>query len=124
MTDPAPCELAAAVMRERAGGLVPRVGLILGSGLGGLAQAVDGAVRILYAELPGFPPAGVHGHAGELVLGRLEGGLNGKGQGVGGGVGGDCAVARHLGHGPAVAGHHGRAAGHGLEYRQAKAFVQ
>lgn len=73
MTDPAPCELAAAVMRERAGGLVPRVGLILGSGLGGLAQAVDGGVRIPYAELPGFPPAGVHGHAGELVLGRLEG---------------------------------------------------
>ena len=73
MSAPAPCERAAAVMRERANGLVPRVGLILGSGLGGLAQAVSDAVRIPYADLPGFPPAGVHGHAGELVLGQLEG---------------------------------------------------
>jgi inosine/guanosine/xanthosine phosphorylase family protein len=51
----------------------PRLGLVLGSGLGGLADAVQDATAIPYAELPGFPVGSVAGHAGRLVLGTLEG---------------------------------------------------
>ena len=49
------------------------VGLILGSGLGGLADAVTDAVRIPNAALPGFPASSVSSHKGEVVAGRLEG---------------------------------------------------
>jgi purine-nucleoside phosphorylase len=59
-------------IRVRAGDAPVRLGLILGSGLGHLADAVDGAA-IDYAELPGFPPAGVSGHRPRLVVGDLEG---------------------------------------------------
>src|SRR5262245_58069775 len=55
------------------GGLAPKTALVLGSGLGGLVDEVEGAVRIPYAELPGFPTSGVTGHAGQLVAGRLSG---------------------------------------------------
>ncbi|MGB3832896.1 MAG: purine-nucleoside phosphorylase [Mesorhizobium sp.] len=58
---------------ERLEGLAPRVALVLGSGLGGLVDEVEGAVRIPYADLPGFPKGGVTGHAGEAVAGRLSG---------------------------------------------------
>lgn len=51
----------------------PRVGLILGSGLGDLV--VDAASRTAYADIPGMPVSGVPGHAGELVVGRLGGQL-------------------------------------------------
>jgi purine-nucleoside phosphorylase len=51
----------------------PSVGLILGSGLGELAERVEGAARTPYAEMPGMPRPGVLGHAGELVIGRLGG---------------------------------------------------
>jgi purine-nucleoside phosphorylase len=51
----------------------PRAGIVLGSGLSGLADEVEGAVRLSYADLPGFPRAAVSGHRGELVLGRLAG---------------------------------------------------
>jgi xanthosine phosphorylase len=66
---------AADVVRERAGerAPTPRLGLVLGSGLGGLADAVQDAVAIPYAELPGFPVGSVVGHAGRLVLGTLAG---------------------------------------------------
>ena len=60
------------LIRDRAGDEVPQIGLILGSGLGHLAQAVDG-VAIPYADLPGFPHAGVSGHNPHLVIGTLEG---------------------------------------------------
>jgi purine-nucleoside phosphorylase len=60
----------------------PRVGLILGSGLGALADAFEGAVRLPFDTVPGFARASVAGHAGMLVLGRLEGvpcvGLQGR----------------------------------------------
>jgi len=59
-------------IRDRAGDAPPAVGLILGSGLGHLADAVDG-VAIEYADLPGFPHAGVSGHNPKLVIGDLEG---------------------------------------------------
>ena len=60
------------LIRARAGSDAPVYGLILGSGLGHLAEAVDG-VAIDYADLPGFPHAGVSGHNPKLVIGDLEG---------------------------------------------------
>jgi purine-nucleoside phosphorylase len=53
--------------------LVPRVGLVLGSGLGSLAELGRDAVEIPFAELPGWPAASAPGHAGRLLLGHLEG---------------------------------------------------
>src|SRR6201996_1019515 len=58
-------------MLDRAG--APRVGVILGSGLGAVADAVIDPVVIGYEELPGFPRPTVQGHAGRAVLGRLSG---------------------------------------------------
>jgi len=55
-----------------AGALPVRFGLILGSGLGHLAHAVEG-VAIPYADLPGFPHVGVSGHNPQLHVGTLEG---------------------------------------------------
>ena len=66
-------ETATATIGRHAPDHAARVGLVLGSGLGALADAVEGAVAIPYGDLPGFPPAGVSGHAGRLVLGTLEG---------------------------------------------------
>lgn len=54
-------------------GATPRVGLVLGSGLGALGDELDGAVRVPFGEIPGFSSAGVAGHAGALVAGTLEG---------------------------------------------------
>ena len=53
--------------------LVPRVGIVLGSGLGAVADAVQDAVSFAYAELPGFPQGSVAGHARALHLGTLAG---------------------------------------------------
>jgi xanthosine phosphorylase len=64
---------AAAVLAERAPGFTPRLGIVLGSGLGGLAEALRDAVTVSYAELPGFPAPGVAGHSGRVVLGTLAG---------------------------------------------------
>jgi purine-nucleoside phosphorylase len=58
-------------IRAKAGAAPVHAGLILGSGLGHLAEAVDG-VAIDYADLPGFPHAGVSGHNPKLVIGTLE----------------------------------------------------
>lgn len=51
----------------------PTIGLILGSGLNGLADSVQNPVFIPYSDLPNFPVSTVHGHAGRLVIGELEG---------------------------------------------------
>ena len=59
------------ILAERLGGRTPRIALVLGSGLGGLAGEVEDAVRIPYADLPGFPRSGVSGHAGEVVAGSF-----------------------------------------------------
>ncbi len=56
---------------DRLGGLVPRYGIVLGSGLGSLVDELADAIRIPYADLPGFPVSSVSGHAGALVAGRL-----------------------------------------------------
>lgn len=52
--------------------LRPEIGIILGSGLGALGEAVEGARSLPYARIPHFPSAGVTGHAARLILGRLE----------------------------------------------------
>ena len=49
----------------------PKVGLILGSGLGGIAARIQQATTISYADLPGFPQSAVDGHAGQLHCGIL-----------------------------------------------------
>ena len=51
----------------------PQVGLILGSGLGELAEDVKNAIRIPYENIPNFPVSTVAGHAGQLVYGDLAG---------------------------------------------------
>ena len=63
---------AARVMEQRAG-LRPRVGVVLGSGLGAVADSVEDPMVIGYDELPGFPRPGVEGHGGRAVLGRIAG---------------------------------------------------
>lgn len=55
------------------GVMAPQIGLILGSGLGDLADRIEDPVRIPYGEIPHFPVSTVEGHAGRLVIGRLAG---------------------------------------------------
>jgi purine-nucleoside phosphorylase len=55
--------------------MVPEVGIVLGSGLGGLADDLVNAVSIPFADLPGWPAATAPGHAGRLLLGELAGRL-------------------------------------------------
>jgi purine-nucleoside phosphorylase len=54
-------------------GVASRVGMILGSGLGSLADELENAVVVPYADIPGFPRSTVHGHRGELAIGTLAG---------------------------------------------------
>jgi purine-nucleoside phosphorylase len=61
-----------AAVRSRTS-LVPTVGIVLGSGLGGLADELEEPVAIPFADLPGWPAATAPGHAGRLLLGRLGG---------------------------------------------------
>lgn len=63
----------ARAIRERAGGLAPRVGIILGSGLGAFADGFARQVVIPYKDLPHFPESSVPGHAGRMVLGEVAG---------------------------------------------------
>jgi xanthosine phosphorylase len=63
---------AADVLLERAGE-PPRIGIVLGSGLGSVADAVEAATAIPYSDLPGFPEPSVEGHAGRAVAGKIAG---------------------------------------------------
>ena len=54
-------------------GSQPAAAIVLGSGLGGLAEHIEGARCIPFREVPGFPPPTVHGHAGVLIAGSLAG---------------------------------------------------
>lgn len=65
-------EKAVAVIGSKAR-LQPAIGLVLGSGLGGLADTLEDRVAIPYSEIPGWPPSTVLGHSGQLVIGTLEG---------------------------------------------------
>jgi xanthosine phosphorylase len=64
---------AAAAIRERAPEIQPRIAMVLGSGLGELADGLSDRVELPYGELPGFHAGSVAGHAGTLVLGRRGG---------------------------------------------------
>ena len=64
---------AAAEIRRRIGATTPVAGIVLGSGLGGLASRIESAVAIPFADVPGFPSATVVGHAGKLIGGTLAG---------------------------------------------------
>lgn len=76
---PDPADLSPAIdrsvarIRAAAPGLQPAIGIVLGSGWDGIADLVQGAVDIPYAELPAFPVLGVAGHAGSLRLGTIGG---------------------------------------------------
>jgi len=59
-------------VRERTD-IVPRLGIVLGSGLGSLADFVTDTVTIPFSDLPGWPAASAPGHAGKLLIGHLEG---------------------------------------------------
>jgi purine-nucleoside phosphorylase len=65
-------QAAAAVVRGRSV-LVPEIGIILGTGLGGLAREIVVEAEVPYGEIPGFPLSTVETHAGRLLLGRLGG---------------------------------------------------
>lgn len=69
---PARLDALEAAVRARSD-LVPEVGIVLGSGLGGLADDLEDSVAIPFAELPGWPAATAPGHAGRLLLGGLGG---------------------------------------------------
>jgi len=64
---------AAEVIRNRAGGDTPKLGITLGSGLGTLAADIEDAVTIPFEDLPGFPVSTVSGHAGSIMIGNLRG---------------------------------------------------
>ena len=68
----AAAKAAAHALRGRIG-VTPRVGIVLGSGLGGIASAIEQPVHVPYRDIPGFPSATVAGHAGELIAGTLAG---------------------------------------------------
>ena len=68
---PARLDSLEAAVRSRSD-LVPRVGIVLGSGLGGLADDLSDPVAIPFADLPGWPAATAPGHVGRLLLGRLD----------------------------------------------------
>src|SRR3954470_9105918 len=64
---------SAARITAALGALKPKIAIILGSGLGGLARHVENPVVIAYGELSGFPVLTVTGHAGQLIAGKLSG---------------------------------------------------
>ncbi len=71
----AAAEQAARYVKERAGAAWrrPVAGIVLGSGLGGLADRIEDALRIPFSHVPGFPVVTVAGHAGQLLVGSLGG---------------------------------------------------
>ena len=64
---------SAAKIMTAAGALAPKIAIILGSGLGGLAARLTDVVTLAYGELAGFPVLTVAGHAGKLHIGKLDG---------------------------------------------------
>lgn len=65
-------EAAAAFIKSRTD-LAPRVGIILGTGLGDLARRIEKAVEVPYGDIPGFAVSTVKSHAGQIILGELSG---------------------------------------------------
>lgn len=61
----------AAFLKEKVGGEMPKVAIVLGSGLGNLANKIDIKAAIPYGEIPNFPVSTVEGHKGQLIFGML-----------------------------------------------------
>lgn len=66
-------DAAASAIQQAIGTVAPKTGVILGSGLGGLAERIDDPVAIPYGDLPHFPRSTAAGHAGKLIVGTLRG---------------------------------------------------
>ncbi|HCB99943.1 MAG TPA: purine-nucleoside phosphorylase [Ruminococcaceae bacterium] len=66
------CQMAAKVIREAAM-VRPRSAIVLGSGLGGFAEKLEGCVRLSYTGIPHFPRSTAPSHEGKLYIGRLNG---------------------------------------------------
>ena len=64
---------AVEIIRSKSEGRHPKIGIILGSGLGPFAESINNKITFSYKDLPGFPDAGVKGHAGQLILGKING---------------------------------------------------
>lgn len=60
-------------IKERLGNFNPQIAIILGSGLGALSDEIEEKIIIKYEEIPNFPVSTVEGHAGELIVGKLNG---------------------------------------------------
>ena len=72
-TNATSAHLAAAQIKQCMPNFKPKIGIILGSGLGGFAEQLDDSITIDYDQLPGFPKPTVQGHGGKLALGYLAG---------------------------------------------------
>lgn len=66
-------QVAADYIRQQTGGYTPIVGIVLGSGLGRLADRIEQPVVIPYRDIPGFPVSTAVGHKGNFIIGRLGG---------------------------------------------------
>ncbi|MCH9643824.1 MAG: purine-nucleoside phosphorylase [Gammaproteobacteria bacterium] len=64
---------AAAYIAAKAPGFTPKLAIVLGSGLGVLAEHIEDPIVIAYEQLPGFPGCSVSGHGGNLFLGKIKG---------------------------------------------------
>lgn len=65
-------ELASQYIKDKIGGVQPKIAIVLGSGLGVLAEEFENAIKIPYSEIPNFPVSTVSGHAGELIIGKIN----------------------------------------------------
>lgn len=66
-------EKSAEYIKEKIKGRNPKIAIVLGSGLGGLAKEIENEIVIKYKDIPNFPVSTVAGHAGELIIGNLNG---------------------------------------------------
>ena len=66
-------QMAADYVRQQTGGIIPEVGIVLGSGLGRLADQIQEPVVIPYKDIPGFPVSTAIGHKGNFIVGKLGG---------------------------------------------------
>jgi len=64
---------AADFIQKKLGEQQPEIGLVLGSGLGALAEGIDSSLKINYSDIPDFPVSTVPGHAGRIVCGEMKG---------------------------------------------------
>lgn len=60
-------------VKKKVDAFQPRLGIVLGSGLGNLADTIEEPIKIKYQDIPGFSASSVQGHAGQLVIGKLKG---------------------------------------------------